>query len=694
MGHPDRPSLRLTALLLSVFPALATAQEPPADDGNRLDTVTVSGTRLERDLADLPGAATVVDAQQTQQGQPALQLDESLARVPGLYLQNRYNFAQGLRLSSRGFGARAPFGVRGLRLNVDGFPETLPDGQSQVDAIDLDALESLTVLRGPASVLYGNASGGVVDMTTRGGADLVYPRRFSVSGGSDGFRKTNLRLGGADGGNHHYLSLTGVRYQGQRAQSEMEKYLLTSRVGRALSEHRDIEFFFTAMDTPTAQDPGGLTRAQVEEDRDQAARFANLLDAGQEVSQQRLGVLYRDRGLGGELRARAFVTQRDFTQQLPFPGSSLIDYERLFYGVRLEYVDRVQLFGLAHRFLVGVDADQQRDDRGRRSVDADGQVTGLTADEDQTATAGGVFVQTDTDLSDTLTLSLGARADRVRLDIDDDLLADGDNSGDQDFTESSYSAGLNWRYQPRHGVYATVSNAFETPTFTELANPSGAGGFNPDLEPQKAVNHEVGGRGQLGDRLFYELALFRVDVRDEITPYELGGRTFYDNAARTRRDGAELMLEHLTTDTLTLTLAYTYSDYRFESFYDEQQNEDVGGNRLPGLPRHHLFAEAAWRGLDGLFLIANAQYSSDVFAENTNETEVDDYVVAGLRGGKAWRLNSGELTLHAGVNNLFDEKYFSNLRINANSDRPDPADRGYFEPAPGRHFYAGASYAW
>ncbi|HAD63626.1 MAG TPA: TonB-dependent receptor, partial [Alcanivorax sp.] len=115
---------------------------------------------------------------------------------------------------------------------------------------------------------------------------------------------------------------------------------------------------------------------------------------------------------------------------------------------------------------------------------------------------------------------------------------------------------------------------------------------------------------------------------------------------------------------------------------------------LPGLPRHHLFAEAAWRGLDGLFLIANAQYSSDVFAENTNETEVDDYVVAGLRGGKAWRMNSGELTLHAGVNNLFDEEYFSNLRINANSDRPDPADRGYFEPAPGRHFYAGASYAW
>ena len=694
MGHPDRPSLRLTALLLSVFPALATAQEPPADDGNRLDTVTVSGTRLERDLADLPGAATVVDARQTQQGQPGLQLDESLARVPGLYLQNRYNFAQGLRLSSRGFGARAPFGVRGLRLNVDGFPETLPDGQSQVDAIDLDGLESITVLRGPSSVLYGNATGGVVDMTTRTGRDLEYDQRVSVAGGENGYRKARLELGGADRDGHHYLSLTGLRHDGQRQQSDMEKYLLNARVGRALSEDRDLELFFTALDTPVAEDPGGLTRAQVDDDRDQAARFSNLLDAGQEVTQQRLGVLYRDRGLGGELRLRGFVTQRDFRQQLPFPGSSLIDYQRLFYGLRLEYTNQARLFGLDHRFIVGVDADRQRDDRGRRSVNVAGQVTGETADEDQTATASGLFVQTDTDLADTLVLALGARADRVRLDIDDHRLVDGDQSGDQTFNEGSYSAGLTWHLHPRHSVYATVSNAFETPTFTELANPSGAGGFNPDLDPQKAVNREIGGRGRLGRRLFYDLALFSVRVRDEITPYELNGRTFYDNAARTRRDGLELMLEHQTTERLTLILAYTYSDFEFEDFFDEQQNQDVSGNRLPGLPRHHLFAEAAWRWSNGAFLVVDGDYAGQVHAENSNETEVDDYLVAGLRGGREWRLGGRALTLYAGIKNLFDEDYIANLRINANSDRPDPADRGYYEPAPGRHWYAGASYAW
>ncbi|MFP1678643.1 TonB-dependent receptor family protein [Alloalcanivorax sp. C16-2] len=666
----------------------------PAGLDHELDAVTVTGTRLERDLADLPGAATVIEATREQAGQPGLQLDEPLKRVPGLYLQNRYNFAQGLRLSSRGFGARAPFGVRGLRLNVDGFPETLPDGQSQVDAIDLDGLESITVLRGPSSVLYGNATGGVVDMTTRTGRDLEYDQRFSVAGGSDGYRKTRLELGGADRQGHHYLSLTGMRHDGQRQQSDMEKYLLNARVGRALSRDRDLELFFTALDTPVAEDPGGLTRAQVNDDRDQAARFSKLLDAGQEVTQQRLGVLYRERGLGGELRVRGFVTQRDFRQQLPFPGSSLIDYERLFYGLRLEYTNQARLFGLNHRFMVGVDADRQRDDRGRRGVDVAGQVTGETANEDQTATASGLFVQADTDLTDTLVLALGARADRVRLDIDDHLLADGDQSGDQTFNEGSYSAGLTWHLNPRHSVYATVSNAFETPTFTELANPSGAGGFNPDLDPQKAVNREVGGRGRLGDRLFYDIALFSVRVRDEITPYELNGRTFYDNAARTRRDGLELMLEHQTTERLTLTLAYTYSDFEFDDFFDDQQNQDVSGNRLPGLPRHHLFVEAAWRGPDGTFLIIDGDYSGSVYADNTNDTKVDDSVVAGLRGGREWRLGGRALTLYAGVGNLFDEDYIANLRINANSDRPDPADRGYYEPAPGRHWYAGASYAW
>ncbi len=662
-------------------------------DAVSLDPVMVTSTRMERPLADTPAALTVLDGEAAQQGQPRLQLDESLNRVPGLFVQNRYNFAQGLRLSSRGFGSRAPFGVRGLRLNVDGFPETLPEGQSQLDSIDLFTVDSLAVLRGPSSLFYGNATGGVVDITTFG-APWTDSASATVIGGGDVYRQANVQARGQRQKGHHGFSLTALGYDGYREQSEVRKYQLTAQSGWQLPEARSMTLLLTAMDTPMANDPGGLTRQQVREDPEQASRFATPLDAGQNVDQQRLGLHYRDASLGsGMLNARAFVSQRDFRQQLPFPGSSLIDYDRLFYGARLDYTLPFNAFAHPHRLLLGLDADRQEDARGRRAVNTDGDVTALTADEDQHATATGVFLQLDSHFTERLMLTVGGRADRLRMRIYDHLLGDGDDSGNRDFDEASYSAGLAWQATRAHTLYSFVSSAFESPTFTELANPSGAGGFNPALEPQTALNMEVGARGALTERLFYEAALFRVDVEDEITPYELGGRTFYQNAGETRRDGFELGLEHATTDRLTLALSWTWSDFRFREFYDTQQNADVSGKRLPGLPEHHLYGQMEWQADNGVFAALEGLFSSYRYAENTNTTRVGSEMIVNLRLGKEWQGSQQTLTLFAGVTNLFDRDYISNLRINANSDRPVEA-RGYFEPGPGTGFYAGLSVGW
>jgi iron complex outermembrane receptor protein len=682
----------MKCLYLTVFLLLAPLSlfaEPAT-----LEPVTVTSTRMERPLADTPAAATVVNADSRLRGQSRLQLDESLNRVPGLYLQNRYNFAQGLRLSSRGFGSRAPFGVRGLRLNVDGFPETLPDGQSQLDSIDLFAVEQLTVLRGPSSLFYGNATGGVVDITTQSGKTRNDSASVSVIGGNHGLKQANVQTSGRHDQGQHALSLTALDYQGFREQSEIRKYQFTGQAGWDLADTRTVTVFLTAMDTPVAQDPGGLTRQQAHQDRQQASRFASLLDAGQQVDQQRLGLHYRDDDfVNGRLNARAFISQRDFRQQLPFPGSSLIDYHRLFYGARLDYTLPFTVLTLPHRLLVGVDMDRQQDDRGRRAVSPTGNITAVTADEEQQASADGIFLQLDSHLSDRLMLTIGGRADRLRMTIDDALLTDGNDSGRREFQENSYSAGLSWQLSPAHTLYTTVSSAFESPTFTELANPSGAGGFNPDLEPQTALNREVGARGALGDRLFYEAALFRVDVDDEITPYEIGGRTFYQNAGQTRRDGLELGLEHATTDQLTLALSWTWSDFRFQEFFDTQQNADVSGKRLPGIPQHQLFAQVDWQAESGLFASVESILGGHRYAENTNRTRVGSEWLVNLRGGKAWKRNQQTVTLFAGINNLLDRDYYSNLRINANSDRP-VQNRGYFEPGPGTTYYSGITLDW
>ena len=677
---------------LTVFPLLAPLSlfaEPTT-----LEPVTVTSTRMERPLADTPAAVTIVDADSNLRGQPRLQLDESLNQVPGLYLQNRYNFAQGLRLSSRGFGSRSPFGVRGLRINVDGFPETLPDGQSQLDSIDLFAVEQLTVLRGPSSLFYGNATGGVVDITTHSGKTRNDSASVSVIGGSHGLKQANVQTTGRHDQGHHALSLTALDYEGFREQSEVRKYQFTGQAGWDLADTRSITVFLSAMDTPVAQDPGGLTRQQAHQDQRQASRFASRLDAGQQVDQQRLGLHYRDTAfVNGLLNARTFVSQRDFRQQLPFPGSSLIDYSRLFYGARLDYTLPFTVLTLPHRLLLGVDLDRQEDNRGRRSVSPTGNITAITADEEQQASADGIFLQLDSHLSDRFMLTIGGRADRLRMTIDDALLTDGNDSGRREFAENSYSAGLSWQVSPAHTLYTTVSSAFESPTFTELANPSGTGGFNPDLEPQTAMNREVGARGALGDRLFYEAALFRVDVEDEITPYQIAGRTFYQNAGKTRRDGLELGLEHATTDQLTLALSWTWSDFRFQEFFDSQQNVDVSGNRLPGIPQHQLFAQVNWQAESGLFASVESILGSHRYAENTNRTRVGSQVLVNLRGGKAWKLNQQTLTLFAGINNLLDRDYYSNLRINANSDRP-VENRGYFEPGPGTTYYSGITLDW
>ncbi|WP_272962952.1 TonB-dependent receptor family protein [Alcanivorax jadensis] len=682
----------MKCLYLTVFLLLAPLSlfaEPAT-----LEPVTVTSTRMERPLADTPAAVTVVNADSRLRGQSRLQLDESLNRVPGLYLQNRYNFAQGLRLSSRGFGSRAPFGVRGLRLNVDGFPETLPDGQSQLDSIDLFAVEQLTVLRGPSSLFYGNATGGVVDITTQSGKTRNDSASVSVIGGNHGLKQANVQTSGRHDQGQHALSLTALDYQGFREQSEIRKYQFTGQAGWDLADTRTVTVFLTAMDTPVAQDPGGLTRQQAHQDRQQASRFASLLDAGQQVDQQRLGLHYRDDDfVNGRLNARAFISQRDFRQQLPFPGSSLIDYHRLFYGARLDYTLPFTVLTLPHRLLVGVDMDRQQDDRGRRAVSPTGNITAVTADEEQQASADGIFLQLDSHLSDRLILTIGGRADRLRMTIDDALLTDGNDSGRREFQENSYSAGLSWQVSPAHTLYTTVSSAFESPTFTELANPSGAGGFNPDLEPQTALNREVGARGALGDRLFYEAALFRVDVDDEITPYEIGGRTFYQNAGQTRRDGLELGLEHATTDQLTLALSWTWSDFRFQEFFDTQQNADVSGKRLPGIPQHQLFAQVDWQAESGLFASVESILGGHRYAENTNRTRVGSEWLVNLRGRKAWKRNQQTVTLFAGINNLLDRDYYSNLRINANSDRP-VQNRGYFEPGPGTSYYAGFTLDW
>lgn len=685
----------MTPLLL--LPAAGQAAELA------LEPLTVSASRLERELYATPAAVSVVDDEQIAQGQSRERLNESLATVPGLYLQNRHNFVQGERVSIRGFGARTPWGVRGITVRVDGIPYTLPDGQAQLDAIDLDGARRIEVIRGPAAVQYGNAAGGVIDVTTADG-ESDPGTKLRLEGGSDGYRKLALSNGGVEGPWSHHVSVSALGMDGYRDHSEVEKYQLNAKLRRELDADRSITAIVNLLDNPRSEDPGALDEEGVGEDRegtlDSLGYYSyspTRIDAGQSVDQQLLGLEYEDRAAGpGELTLRGFYLQRDFEQQLAYAGprstigvGNFVAYERDYYGGSAEYRQSLTLGGLPLSYVAGVDVARQEDERYRDDVAIDGEHLRRSADETQTATSIGAFAQGDLALTDRWTLSLGTRFDHTRFDIDDHYLADGDNGGDRSFDQWSGSAGLSYRYLPNHQAYLSTGTAYETPTFAEFANPTGVGGFNPDLEPQKAWNREIGLRGSFVDAgLDYDVALFSTRVRDSLISYQLEGRDrdFYRNAGRSRQDGLEVALGWQFAEDWRLDSALTLARYEFQDYEDEDGNYD--NHRIPGLPERTWVNQLTWQGLGERFATLETRYVGSMFTDDANRVKVDDVWLANLRAGDGWRLDDDTmLKAYVGVQNLFDREHYDNIAINANNGR-------YFYTAPDRSVYAGVELAF
>ncbi|MFW5816691.1 MAG: TonB-dependent receptor family protein, partial [Wenzhouxiangella sp.] len=659
-------------------------------DGAPQDRVSVTVTRLDRELLDAPAAISRLGEQALQTARQQLQLDETLSRVPGVFFQNRYNFAQNQRLAIRGFGARSPFGIRGIRLLVDGFPETLPDGQAQVDGIDLESVTQAEVLRGPSSALHGNASGGVISLRTQDGRGLAPEVQLRTTAGSYGFERYGIRAGGQFEDWNAYLSAWDLSYDGYREQSRTDKRLLNAHLGRQLDGDRRIGLVLTMLDQPRGEDPSALTRQQAEADRRGAGGQALQVDARQVVEQYRLGLRYEDAAsLPGELSAYAFVAGRDFFQQLPssfFP--SLIEFDRDFWGGGAQYVDALRFGSLPARYTLGLDLARQRDDRRRFTVSPSGQRRDQTQDELQQADNAGLFGQIELDLSRRWSALVGLRHDRIELDIDDRFGDGSDNRSDnrsgsarRSFDEASWTAGLNYRIGPDRQLYFNAGTAFETPTFTEIKDAAGGVGFSRAIEPQRARNLEIGFRGRWGERLSLDVAAFRVNTRDEIIVVASeDGLNLFDNAGRTRRDGVELALEHALGGGLALSAAYTWSRFRFEEFRDAGQRFD--GKRMPGLPEHLLFAELAWRGETGLYAVVDTLAVSEVYADNANAERVAGYGLVNARLGRLFELGPRRLEVFVALNNLTDRRYFSNIRVNA-------ARGAYYEPAPERNLFAG-----
>jgi iron complex outermembrane receptor protein len=672
------------AALLALFPLGGPAAEGPEAAG-KIEEIIVEATRIPGEANELPFAVSRVDRQAIQAARQQLGLDESLATVPGLFFQNRYNFAQDLRIAIRGFGARANFGIRGIRLFADDIPLTLPDGQGSVDAIDLGSADRIEVIRGPFSAVYGAASGGVIHIRTEDGEEPPFVSG-RLNAGSYGYGQIQAQTGGLRGGLNWLANVSTTRLDGYRQHARYDSDLFNGKFRYDFESEASLTVVMNAVDSPQAEDPGALNAREVEQDRRQAAPRNLLFDAGEALDQQSLGLAFRKAfGGGRELMLRNYHVRRDFSNRLPFDVNSngqggSVALERAFSGLGGSYAWEAVLGSSLNRLIVGFDFDAQRDLR-RRFANNQGSIGQLTTEQDEDVTAAGLYLQDVVELGDALRLTLGGRVDRVTYEISNRISENG--SGKRRFTEFSPMAGLNWSLGPGLNLYGNLSQSFDPPATTELANPEGPTGFNPELEPQTATNFEMGIKGFASDRVRYELALFLIDVTDEIVPFELegSGQSFFRNAGSSSHDGMESSVTVRLAPGLTGVASYTWSRFRYDRFAVDE-DEVYDGNRIPGIPEHLFSLDLSWRGDSGLFAGFDLLYAGSFYADDANSVKAGDYMVSNLRLGYRWASGGWSLEPFVGVNNLLDEDYMANIRINASFGR-------YFEPAPERNAYGG-----
>ncbi len=676
-------SLYLALLCVSVsLPELAAQADTLLE--SRLDSVLVSATRLPIPQMRAPYSLQQLDAADWGGGRQQLSLAPALNQLPGLLVLNPTNFAQDLRLSVRGFGARSAFGIRGIQLWVDGLPETTPDGQGQVDNLDGGLIRGATLLSGPASGLYGNAAGGVIQLQTEAPPASAMAAA-SLSAGSYGFRRVQLK-GGNRHGPYQWLAYgSHTRNEGYRDHSRMQQTLLNGRVRRQLGGRGQVELLLNYVNSPIAEDPGGLTRELLEADRRQAWERNLLFDAQESVTQGKAGLtLDYQLAPACKLEAYVFGLFRDFSNRLPFENGGAVDLHRQFggAGARLRYSG--QFLGQPLRQAWGFDGQAQRD-RRKRFDNRQGELGDLVFHQDEVFRSLGFYTVQEWQPLNDIWLTGTLRYDANRLAAEDAFLADGDDSGERNYQRWSPSLGASYAYANGHYLYASYSFSFETPTLSELsANPEGGQGFNQQLQPQEARNYEAGLKGQFGEELEYRLSVFYIQLQQERLPYELSsspGRVFYRNAGRSRRQGVESWLQWMPGERWKGRLSYTFSDFTYEAY--EVSGTVFDGNTLPGIPRHAVSSMVRYAYLPQGQIIAEGRYLSSLYADDANTAEADGFLDLQLRATYRWALGWGQLEVFGGVNNLLNASYVNNVRLNAFGGR-------YFEAAPGRNFYAGA----
>lgn len=694
----SRPTKRLfiqssmTMAILAVCNTIVLSQT--------LSPVVVSASRAEQRSFDAPAAVVAIDAETIQNAGPQVNLSESLNRVPGLTILNRQNYAQDLQVSIRGFGARSAFGIRGIRLLVDGIPATTPDGQGQGSSISLTSTERIEVLRGPLAQLYGNSSGGVIQAFTR-----EAPEQPEIGAqlyiGSYSMLRTNWQYAGKVGNYGLVVDYNTFKADGFRTNSKTERYQLNGKLSFDAGSDTKVNVVFNQFDMPLALDPTGLTAAQLAADPTQAGTNTIARKARKIVVQNQLGTSVKHHlDVDRSLTARVYAGTRDNLQYQTGASSATgawVGLERHYSGAGLQYNALSNIGTTPVTWVVGYEFDRSKETRQGGSA-ALGEKTTTTRNENNQASNSDLFAQATVMVSEQISLIGGLRYSSVSFKSSDNYLTDGDGSGSTHYKATSPVLGVTYHANNSLNLYANYGRGFESPTLAEVAYKGAAApAFNTSINASKSKHYEIGAKWLPHAKTRLDLTLFQIDSTDEIVvASNTGGNSTFKNAPGTKRTGWELSGNTLLMANVRATLAASQTNARFSKAFVTGTTNIDAGNKIPGIPQSFIFTELLWSsktmddssakrniasklgGQAGIELTSAGR----LYANDTNTATADGYNTLAVKASYGWAIGSSVLTTSARVDNAANTRYVGSVIVNQAASQ-------FYEPAPGRNYTVG-----
>lgn len=694
-----------------------------------LNPVVVTATRTAANSFDLPVSIDVVEQSNIQDAQLKMTLSESLIRVPGITAQNRSQFSQDPQISTRGFGSRSAFGVRGVRIYVDGIPFSMPDGIGQPGNIDLGTVKAIEVMRGPFSSLYGNSSGGVVQLLTEDA-----PKTPEVSTelltGSYGTNRQNVRVGGTEGNVEYLVNYSNFETDGYRRNSDAKKEQFTVKLKFNFTDSTKLTMLANWMDMD-AKDPLGSSRNDITDVAlFQPSAFSNpkgvpnvAFIANTRVSRKNEQVgfnLEHSLNENNMINLISYVGKRENTQFLSIYSSgstvpfnrnitsgraSMID--RDFWGSEIRWNNKGFMLGRPYSITAGYSyghmEDERQDINATSGLSLPFNAGNLNRLETNIASNSDKYIQAQWSPVDNFDLHAGVRRTKVNLKVDDKL--DGsygayvagtpstykfrDSSGNLTFEKTTPVIGLTWKVNPAFNVYANYGKGFETPNLIEIAYDNVTQGTGPNLgiKPSTSDNYELGIKAFANDSTRVTAAIFRTNTDKEIVVSESGAYATYKNAGKTKRQGLELSVDSQLPNNFGFYGAYTYLDAKFDSDFRSASDKDVeSGNYIPGTYRNQIYGELSWREPKvGFFSALEGRYNSKVYVNDVNNDSAHSYTIFNLRAGFQQSYVGWRFSEFLRVENLTDKDYIGSVRVN------DYTNQRYFEPAPGINWMLGVN---